>query len=100
MTAPERKFLRFWTLLKGPTLEQEHKFHPTRRWRFDFAHVITKAAFEIEGGVWSGGRHTRGKGFTEDCVKYSEAQLLGWTVYRITPQMITAPFVERLIAKL
>jgi len=78
----------------------EHRFHPTRLWRFDFAHITTKTAYEIEGGVYSGGRHTRGKGFTEDCIKYSEAQILGWTVYRLTPKMITAPFVERLIEKL
>ena len=39
-------------------------------------------AAEVEGGVYSDGRHTRGKGFTEDCVKYNEAALLGWCVLR------------------
>ena len=43
---------------------------------------------EVEGGVHSNGRHVRGKGFTEDCRKYSEAALLGWKVVRVTGEMV------------
>ena len=63
----------------------EHKFHLTRKWRFDYANVEKKIAIEIEGGVWVAGRHTRGKGYINDLEKYNQAQLLGWRVFRYTP---------------
>lgn len=65
--------------------EAEHKFHPTRKWKFDFAFVHHKIAVEIEGGVWTGGRHTRGSGFVKDMEKYNAATELGWRILRYTP---------------
>lgn len=67
----------------------EFVFHPTRKWRFDWAFVVEKLALEQEGAAWLTGRHTRGHGFQEDCVKYAEAAILGWTVLRATPEQIT-----------
>ena len=61
---------------------REHRFHPTRKWRFDFAFPDHKLAVEIEGGIWANGRHTRGSGFKADMEKYNEAALLGWKVLR------------------
>lgn len=61
---------------------REHKFHPTRRWRFDFAFPERRVAVECEGGVWSGGRHTRGSGAVGDMEKYNAAAALGWFVFR------------------
>ena len=84
----EQAFQQQLTLC-GYEVEQEYMFHPTRRWRFDFAFQTVKIAAEIEGGTWSGGRHTRGGGFREDCIKYNEAVLLGWKVYRFTGDMVT-----------
>lgn len=63
-------------------LVAEYKFHPTRKWRFDFANVSEKIAIEIEGGIYSQGRHTRGSGFRNDTIKYNQATILGWRVLR------------------
>jgi very-short-patch-repair endonuclease len=66
----------------GIRVEREFRFHSTRRWRFDFAIPSRYIAIEIEGGVWSGGRHTRGSGYLADIEKYNEAARLGWRVFR------------------
>jgi very-short-patch-repair endonuclease len=64
--------------------EREVRFAPPRRWRFDFWFPARSLAVEIEGGTWSGGRHTRGKGYESDLEKYNTAQLMGYTVLRYT----------------
>ena len=71
-----------------PGCEPEYKFHPDRKWKFDFAWPHALIALEIEGGIWTGGRHTRGTGFLRDMDKYNAAGLLGWRVFRTTPQQV------------
>ena len=66
----------------GEELTPELKFHKTRRWRFDYAIERLKIAIEVEGGVWSRGRHTRPSGFVKDLEKYNTATSLGWLVLR------------------
>lgn len=66
----------------------EYRFHPHRRWRFDYAWPIYRVAVEIEGGVWTQGRHTRGAGYLADLAKYNSAALLGWLVLRYTPDQL------------
>lgn len=63
-------------------------FHPSRKWRFDYAWADLKIALEIHGGVFTNGRHVRGKGFTEDKVKMNSAQLLGWIVIEATTEHV------------
>jgi very-short-patch-repair endonuclease len=75
----------WWNAYGLPTPQKEYRFHPKRRWRFDFAWPTQKIAVEIEGGVWSYGRHTRGSGFLADMDKYNMAGALGWRVFRFTP---------------
>lgn len=64
---------------------KEYRFHPTRKWRFDYAIPSHKIAVEVEGGVWSGGRHTSPQGFLNDIEKYNCAALMGWRLFRVTP---------------
>lgn len=69
----------------GVECVKEYKFYPERRWRFDFAIPEHKIALEVEGGVWTQGRHTRPQGFLGDIEKYNTATLMGWRVFRTTP---------------
>lgn len=66
------------------TVQREHRFHKERKWRFDFAIPSAKLAVEIEGGTWSGGRHTRGSGYQADLEKYNTALAMGWKVFRFS----------------
>lgn len=71
-----------------PEPAREYKFHPTRRWRLDFAWPSKMVGVEIEGGVWTGGRHSTGTGFTADCEKYAEALCRGWRILRVTGDQV------------
>ena len=71
-----------------PEPQREFMFHRKRKWRFDLAWPELLIAVEVEGGIWTGGRHVRGEGYEADCEKYNEAQLAGWMVLRFTPGMI------------
>ena len=67
---------------------REYKFCPTRRWRLDLADLCRLLAIEVEGGIWTGGRHVRGSGFTKDIDKYNELAILGWRLLRFTPDQV------------
>ena len=64
--------------------EREHVFAPPRRWRFDFAWPELKLAIEIDGGIWSGGRHTNGAALVKQYDKQNAAAIRGWRVLRLT----------------
>ena len=61
-----------------------------RQWRADFAYIQERILFEVEGGLYTRGRHVRGKGYEEDCKKYNWATLLGYQVLRFSPGMISS----------
>lgn len=109
MSPLEKKFSLLWVHgVKGTgDLLVEHKFHPSRRWRFDFAHLPTKVAIEIEGGTGVyrtpdgkkfRGRHATVAGYQADCEKYNAATFLGWRVFRLTGKMLNAPELEKIKA--
>lgn len=79
----ELKFVLLWKEIKGQPLCEEHRFHATRKWRFDFAHLEARVAVEIEGGVWGQSRHTKPVGYIKDCEKYNAALFDGWAVVRL-----------------
>ncbi len=51
----------------------EYRFHPTRKWRMDWAWPDQRVALEIDGGVWVRGAHGRGTGIVRDQEKGREA---------------------------
>jgi len=69
-----------------PAPVAEVMFAPGRKFRFDYAWPEYRVALEVEGGVWTGGRHTRGAGYAKDCEKYSIAASLGWLIVRVQPK--------------
>lgn len=83
---------------------REYRFHPIRKWRFDFAHPDRKLAVEVEGFGAGGmaGRHQRFMGFNQDAEKYAEAVIAGWRVIRCTTQQVrngkAAQWVARALA--
>lgn len=67
----------------------EFVFHEDRKWRFDY--VLERPGpivVEIEGGIWTRGRHTRGKGFLGDMEKYNFATMMGYLVLRFSTQQV------------
>lgn len=92
--------------------QREYQFHPTRRWRFDFADPQAKIAVECEGGVYgfkcpkcggtgaggqckscrgtgkAFGRHSRATGLENDAEKYNRAAIMGWRVLRFTTRQL------------
>lgn len=114
--------------LRLPEPTVEHRFHPKRKWRFDYAWPDLKVAVEKEGGAYArvvvcnhcgqkvgrtlksgkyvyvreGGRHNTGKGLENDMEKYNNAVLLGWRLFRFTPQQMddgdAALFLEKVFS--
>ena len=68
--------------------EQEFYFHPERKWRADFHLIDKKILVEVEGAIWSGGRHTRGKGYIGDMEKYNAATMMGFQVIRFSTDQV------------
>lgn len=62
--------------------------NPRSRPRADFCWSREKVVVEVEGGTWSGGKHTRGAGFSKNARKHNFAALDNWTVLRVTSEMI------------
>lgn len=92
---------RFWKVYGIPEPETEFKFHPKRRWKFDYAWPDKKLACERDGGLFipGGGRHNRPVTMIKDNEKFNNAALLGWRVLKFTPQQFkngeAAQFIQR-----
>ena len=105
---------------------KEIQFHPTRKWRFDFACEREKVAVELQGGGWGavvvcpncnkkvvrrlksgllrpvreGGRHQNPKSLQMEYEKLNEAALMGWRVFLFAPEQIRDRTAIKLISKL
>ena len=96
-------------------VEQQVRFHPTRKWRFDFCIPSRMIAIEIDGGeamrtvqcatcltsparmtlkngrsmvIRLGGGHHTPQGFRKNREKWAEAAILGWTVIGATGKQV------------
>lgn len=105
----EEKLAFHLKALKIP-FTREYVFHPTRKWRLDFAMPEIKFAVEVHGltkygknrnGTMRLGAHQTVSGCERDFEKISEAMLLGWDVYCCSQFMVedgrAINMIERLI---
>ena len=83
----ELKFAQLWVkLFPEIDLHAEHQFDENRKFRFDFAHILSKTAIEVQGGIWIKGGHSTPKGIQRDYEKLNLAQSLGWRVFLLTAE--------------
>ena len=88
------------SFLKIDIPEKEYKFDKDRKWRADYAWPNIKLAVELEGGIYTKGRHVRGKGYENDLEKYNSMIINGWVLLRYTPSKINWNQIERVYKKL
>jgi hypothetical protein len=114
VSALEDQFLGLWqTNFPSIELEREHsgieawerdfqerysRSKRSKRYRLDFAHSISRTGIEIQGGVYSRGRHVTGSGYERDCRKYNLAYTSGWTIFLLSAAMAKDLAWHRLIA--
>lgn len=97
--AAERKLRDYFEGAVGVRPQTEYQFAADagRKWAFDVAFVEQRVALEVEGGVWSEGRHTRGSGFLADMEKYNAAAVRGWRLLRCVPDDLYGAQVVQLV---
>lgn len=102
MSEKNDKLGRMVEIIQDQTGERvllEWRFHPSRRWRLDLAVPSLLVGLEVQGGVFSGGKHGRGDGQLKDHEKLNHAQLLGWIVLQATPRQVGTPQLTDLIVQ-
>lgn len=78
-------YTKIYEKLFGGEWWAEWAFHPTRKWRFDYAYPELKIAIEVDGGIFTGGRHSGGVGQLKDMEKMNAAASAQWLVFHTTP---------------
>jgi len=100
-TSAEREFLLRWIAQNGHDLVFQHKPLSKRKYTFDFAHLASLTAIEIDGGIWRGTRGAHGgRGAIRDRVKDLEVALEGWHVVRVAPEMLRGSSGWQTIARI
>jgi len=82
-----------------PLPVREFMFHPSRKWRLDFAWPDAKLALEVEGGAWINGRHNRASGWIKDVEKYNALAVAGWRLLRCTPKQLHTDATAQMIRR-
>jgi hypothetical protein len=100
----ERKFWGAWTLYypqypliaefddiplwEADFAKRQRLSRRSKRYRLDFVHEPSQVGIEIQGAIYTGGRHVTGTGYERDATKYNLAYAAGWIVFLITPMMV------------
>lgn len=82
-----------------PVPVPEYRFDMIRMYRFDYAWPKYRLAMEVDGGIWTQGRHTRGAGKLADMEKLSLAAIGGWRILYVSPEQIRNGHALLLLAK-
>lgn len=100
MSKLENTFADLWiAYYPAIDLHSEYRFASPRRFRFDFACPLAKVAIEINGGIWTDGRHSRGSGLATEYEKINLASSLGWRVFHLCTNTIEDEVIYRMIAE-
>lgn len=80
----------------------EYQFMPGRKWAFDWMFqcpdqflggrrrgwLYERVGLEIQGALFTEGRHTRGAALLEEYEKLNTAQILGYKIILVTPDQV------------
>lgn len=70
-------------------LHSEYPFAMPRRFRFDFAHLPSKVAVEIQGGIFNPNtRHINGAALLKEHEKLNLAALHGWRLFYVSTKTV------------
>jgi hypothetical protein len=89
MTYNKTVVLAFFKSMGLPEPEVEYQFakHIGRKWRWDFSwvHPGYLLALEVQGAIFTQGRHTRGASLRLEHEKLNAAAVMGWRVLYVEP---------------
>lgn len=89
-SALEVAFLTYWRQFGTRAKPiQQFKFCPSRKWRADFCFRRRMVIVELDGGIYTRGRHTRPGGYVKDAEKLNAAVALGYAVLRIPGPLLS-----------
>ena len=96
----ELTFYHLWNIhYPNIDLHAEHRFAKPRRFRFDLAHLPTKIAIEIQGGIFNpNARHVNGAALVKEYEKMNLAAVLGWRVFYLCTKTVNDEAIYHQIA--
>jgi len=74
--------------LRLPEPIRDGCFVPGRKFKTDLAWPDRLLFVELDGGEWTHGRHGRGTGMANDCLKWNALVLEGWTGFRFVGSQV------------
>lgn len=93
MTSAPEELLAFQlkAVPEKPLFERQFRITPARKFMADFYFSNVKGmplVVEVDGGIWTGGRHVTGRGVESDCEKSSLIAAMPARLMRVTPNLV------------